>query len=127
MTDNGNGYRSPRTQHSAAELGIRHLLTQPYRPKTNGKAERFIQTLLREWAYAAAYPTSAARRRALPGFLRRYNTTRPHKSLGGDPAIPATRRTDQRGCRLHLARERRDIRGNTSRPASRPKNTSMCV
>jgi transposase InsO family protein len=89
MTDNGPGYRS--TAHAALcrQLGIRHLFTQPYRPRTNGKAERFIQTLLREWAYAAAYPTSAARARALPVFLKRYNTTRPHKALGGIP--PAKR------------------------------------
>jgi transposase InsO family protein len=89
MTDNGPGYRA--TAHAALcrQLGIRHLFTQPYRPKTNGKAERFIQTLLREWAYAAAYPTSATRARALPAFLERYNTTRPHKALGGIP--PAKR------------------------------------
>ena len=89
MTDNGNGYRSHAHAALCRQLGIRHLFTQPYRPKTNGKAERFIQTLLREWAYAAAYPTSAARRRALPAFLTRYNTTRPHKALGGKP--PAQR------------------------------------
>ena len=70
-------------------MGIRHLFTQPYRPKTNGKAERFIRTLQAEWAYAAAYPTSAARTRALAAFLTRYNHHRPHKSLGGIP--PAQR------------------------------------
>jgi len=93
MTDNGNGYRSYAHAAVCRELGIRHLFTQPYRPKTNGKAERFIQTLLREWAYAASYPTSAARRRALPAFLTRYNTTRPHKALGG---IPPTKRLAER-------------------------------
>ena len=93
MTDNGNGYRSYAHAAVCRRLGIRHLFTQPYRPKTNGKAERFIQTLLREWAYAAAYPTSAARRRALPAFLTRYNTTRPHKALGG---IPPTKRLAER-------------------------------
>ena len=93
MTDNGPGYRS--TAHAALcrTLGLRHLFTRPYRPKTNGKAERFIQTLLREWAYGAAYPTSAARTRALPAFLTRYNTTRPHKALGGIP--PAQRLTER--------------------------------
>ncbi len=85
MTDNGNGYRSHAHAALCRRLGIRHLFTRPYRPKTNGKAERLIQTLLREWAYAAAYPTSAARRRTLPAFLSRYNTTRPHKALGGIP------------------------------------------
>jgi transposase InsO family protein len=93
MTDNGNGYRSHVHAALCRQLGIRHLFTQPYRPKTNGKAERFIQTMLREWAYAAAYPTSAARARALPGFLTRYNTTRPHKSLGG---IPPSQRLAER-------------------------------
>jgi transposase InsO family protein len=93
MTDNGNGYRSHAHAALCRQLGIRHLFTQPYRPKTNGKAERFIQTLLREWAYAAAYPTSASRRRALPVFLTRYNTTRPHKALGG---IPPSRRLAER-------------------------------
>jgi transposase InsO family protein len=93
MTDNGNGYRSHAHAALCRQLAIRHLFTQPYRPKTNGKAERFIQTLLREWAYAAAYPTSTARRRALPAFLTRYNTTRPHKALAG---IPPTKRLAER-------------------------------
>jgi transposase InsO family protein len=93
MTDNGNGYRSHAHAALCRQLGIRHLFTRPYRPKTNGKAERFIQTLLREWAYFAAYPTSTARRRALPAFLTRYNTTRPHTALGG---IPPTKRLAER-------------------------------
>jgi transposase InsO family protein len=93
MTDNGPAYRSRAHAAICRQLQIRHLFTQPYRPKTNGKAERLIQTLLREWAYAAAYPTSAARRRALPVFLTRYNTTRPHKALGG---IPPTQRLAER-------------------------------
>src|SRR4051812_47115344 len=65
MTDNGTGYRSQTHRAGIAELGIKHLRTQPYRPRTNGKAERFIQTLQREWAYAVAYETSWQRRRAL--------------------------------------------------------------
>jgi transposase InsO family protein len=93
MTDNGNAYRSHAHAALCRQLGIRHLFTQPYRPKTNGKAERFIQTLLREWAYAAAYPTSTARRRALNAFLTRYNTSRPHKALGGIP--PSQRLTER--------------------------------
>jgi len=93
MTDNGNGYRSYAHAAVCRRLGIRHRFTQPYRPKTNGKAERFIQTLLREWTYAAAYPTSAARRRALAAFLARYNTSRPHKALGG---IPPSKRLAER-------------------------------
>ena len=89
MTDNGPAYRSIAHAALCRQLDIRHLFTQPYRPKTNGKAERFIRTLLTEWAYAAAYPTSAARTRALAAFLDRYNFHRPHKALGGIP--PAKR------------------------------------
>ena len=89
MTDNGPAYRSIAHAAACRQLEIRHLFTQPYRPRTNGKAERFIQTLLREWAYAAAYPTSRARARALPAFLTRYNQHRPHKALNGSP--PAKR------------------------------------
>ncbi len=93
MTDNGPAYRSIAHAAACRQLEIRHLFTRPYRPKTNGKAERFIQTLLREWAYAAAYPNSAARRRALRVVLTRYNTTRPHKALGG---IPPSQRLAER-------------------------------
>ena len=93
MTDNGSAYRSHAHAAVCRQLGIRHLFTRPYRPKTNGKAERFIQTTLREWAYNAAYPTSAARTRALPAFLTRYNTKRPHKALG---AITPTQRLTER-------------------------------
>jgi transposase InsO family protein len=89
MTDNGPAYRSHAHAAICRQLQIRHLFTRPYRPRTNGKAERFIQTMLREWAYAAAYPTSHARTRTLTVFLARYNTTRPHKTLGGIP--PAQR------------------------------------
>ena len=93
MTDNGPAYRSIAHAAACRQLEIRHLFTQPYRPRTNGKAERFIRTLQAEWAYAAAYPTSAARTRALAAFLKRYNTTRPHKALGGIP--PAQRLADR--------------------------------
>ena len=89
MTDNGPAYRSIAHAAACRQLEIRHLFTQPYRPKTNGKAERFIRTMLAEWAYHAAYPTSTARTRALAGFLSRYNNHRPHKALGGIP--PAKR------------------------------------
>jgi transposase InsO family protein len=82
MTDNGTGYRSKVHQAGIAALAIKHLRTQPYRPRTNGKAERFIQTLQREWAYAAAYPSSWHRRRALLPWLRYYNCRRPHSALG---------------------------------------------
>ncbi len=88
MTDNGSAYRSHLHAAACRQLGIRHLFTQPYRPRTNGKAERFIRTLQTEWAYAAAYPSSAARTRALAMFLKRYNHNRPHKALNGSPPIP---------------------------------------
>jgi transposase InsO family protein len=87
MTDNGSAYRSHAHAAACRTLGIRHLFTQPYRPRTNGKAERFIRTLQGGWAYAAAYPTSSARTRALPAFIDRYNTRRPHKALNGSPPI----------------------------------------
>jgi len=85
MTDNGSAYRSHAWRRRCAELGLRHLRTRPYTPRTNGKAERFIQLLLRRWAYAFAYPSSAHRTRALAGWLRWYNRRRPHGSLGGLP------------------------------------------
>ena len=82
MTDNGSGYVSRRFAAAVRQLGARHLRTRPYRPRTNGKAERFIQTLLREWAYARPYPASWVRRRALGPYLRFYNRRRPHTALG---------------------------------------------
>ena len=81
MTDNGPGYLSPRFQQALVSLGARWLRTRAYRPQTNGKAERFIQTLLREWAYAVSYPTSAQRTRALQPWLRHYNERRAHSAL----------------------------------------------
>ena len=91
MTDNGTGYRSNAHRAAIAELGIRHLRTQPYRPRTNGKAERFIQTLQREWAYAAAYDSSTHRRRALQPWVDYYNNRRPHSALA--KTTPASRLT----------------------------------
>ncbi len=87
MTDNGPAYVSHAWRERCGELGLRHLRTRPYTPRTNGKAERFIQTLLRGWAYGFAYPTSAHRTRALSGWLRWYNRRRPHSSLGGLPPL----------------------------------------
>ena len=81
MTDNGGGYRSRLFQTLRRQLRIRHLWTRPYTPRTNGKAERFIRTCLERWAYAAAYPTSLARARMLPAWLRYYNQERPHTAL----------------------------------------------
>jgi transposase InsO family protein len=82
MSDNGSCYRSAVHATTCRELGLRHLRTQPYRPRTNGKAERFIQTLARRWAHGALYGNSAERREALAGWLTHYNFTRRHGSLG---------------------------------------------
>jgi transposase InsO family protein len=81
MSDNGSAYLARAFATTCHTLGLRHLRTRPYTPRTNGKAERFIQTLLREWAYVRAYPTSARRRRALGPWLRYYNHRRPHTAL----------------------------------------------
>jgi transposase InsO family protein len=87
LSDNGNGYRSRAWAAACAELGVARRHTRPRRPQTNGKAEALVKTLLREWAYRFAYPTSAHRARALSGYLRWYNRHRPHGSLGGQPPI----------------------------------------
>jgi transposase InsO family protein len=89
MTDNGSCYVSHAHRAALRELGLRHLTIKPGRPRTNGKAERFIQTLLNEWAYTRIYGSSGERRAALPLFLDRYNFRRPHGSLGKQ--APATR------------------------------------
>jgi transposase InsO family protein len=82
MTDNGAPYVSARWAAWCADHDLRHLRTRPYRPRTNGKAERFIQTMLREWAYAATYQSSGQRAAALPAWLEYYNCRRPHSALG---------------------------------------------
>ena len=87
MTDNGSGYVSHRFADSLARLGIRHIRTRPYRPQTNGKAERFIQTAIREWAYVRAYRTSEHRTAALPHFQKHYNGQRDHSSIGDQPPL----------------------------------------
>ncbi len=92
MSDSGSAYVSDAYRQALAELNLRHLRIQPYRPRTNGKAERFIQTLLNEWAYERIFGTSAERTASLPLFLERYNFRRPHGSLGHQP--PASRLTN---------------------------------
>jgi transposase InsO family protein len=87
MTDNGTGYRSKAFRAACGELGVRHIRTRPYTPKTNGKAERFVQTSLREWAYVRPYLSSAQREAALQPFLHRYNWHRPHSALNRRPPI----------------------------------------
>jgi transposase InsO family protein len=85
MTDNGPGYRAHVFTAACAGAQLRHLRTRPYTPRTNGKAERFIQTLLREWAYPVPYASSWRRTRALRPWLRHYNVARPHAALGYQP------------------------------------------
>ena len=87
LTDNGSGYRSTIHAIACRSLGIRHLRTRAYRPQTNGKAERFIRTLLNGWAYGAIYRTSAERTAALDGWLWHYNHRRRHSALGHQPPI----------------------------------------
>lgn len=87
MTDNGTGYRSKAFRAACIELGVRHVRTRPYTPRTNGKAERFVQTSLREWAYAQPYVSSAHREAALQPFLHRYNWHRPHSALNRQPPM----------------------------------------
>ncbi len=87
LTDNGGAYRSRPFRKACRWLGIATKRTRPYRPQTNGKAERMIQTLLRQWAYAVPYATSAARQAALTPWLRFYNEERPHASLNHRPPI----------------------------------------
>ncbi len=91
MTDNGSAYVSIVHAVACRTMGIRHLRTRPYRPRTNGKAERFIKTLPAGWAYGAIYRSTAERRAALSGWLDWYNTRRPHGSLSHKP--PAARLT----------------------------------
>ena len=87
LTDNGSAYRSCAFRRLCRRLGLVHRRTRPYTPRTNGKAERFIQTAMREWAYAHAYDTSEQRGRYLPGWLHQYNWHRPHASLDYRPPI----------------------------------------
>jgi len=87
MTDNGSAYRSTLHAFACRQMGLRHLRTRPYRPRTNGKAERFIRTLLAGWAYGAIYASSAERTAALDGWLWTYNHRRPHGALSHKPPI----------------------------------------
>ena len=91
MSDNGSAYRSQAFRLLLAARGIRHIRTRPYTPQTNGKAERFIQTSLREWAYATPYKSSTERTQAMPSWIDAYNTTRPHSALNGNGIPPFKR------------------------------------
>jgi len=102
MTDNGSCYRSKAFGRACKRLGLKHIFTKPYTPKTNGKAERFIQTSLREWAYARAYNTSDERTAELPRWLHRYNWHRPHGSIGSKPPVSRLGLTGNNLLRLHI-------------------------
>jgi transposase InsO family protein len=90
LTDNGSAYRALMHAVACRQLGIRHIRTRPYRPQTNGKAERFIRTLLNGWAYGAIYGSSQERNRALDGWLWHYNHQRRHSALSHQPPISRT-------------------------------------
>ncbi len=102
MTDNGASFRSFRYAKALRLLKIKHLRTRPYTPKTNGKAERLVQTALREWAYAKAYLHSDDRAAALPDWLHRYNWHRPHASLKAKTPISRLGLTEDNVLRLHI-------------------------
>ena len=101
MTDNGPCYCSIAFRDACKALGIKHMRTKPYSPQTNGKAERFVQTTIREWAYATEYQSSDQRKADLPVWLHRYNWHRPHASLGRKPPISRLGLTDDNLLRLH--------------------------
>ena len=100
MTDNAFAYGSQAFEALCQRQGLQHLRTRPYTPRTNGKAERFIQTLLREWAYRRPYATSALRTRALSAWLHYYNWHRRHSSLAGEPPVSRLRAANL--VRLHI-------------------------
>jgi transposase InsO family protein len=102
MTDNGGSYKSYAFRDACRDLGLRHIRTRSYRPQTNGKAERFIQTALREWAYAKAYTHSHDRTAELPFWLHRYNWHRPHGSLKAKTPISRLGLTGGNLLRLHI-------------------------
>jgi len=101
MTDNGACYKAFAFRRLCKRLGLRHIRTKPYTPKTNGKAERFIQTSLREWAYAQAYRNSQQRKAELPVWLHRYNWHRPHAGIGGTSPISRLGLPEDNLLRLH--------------------------
>ena len=102
MTDNGSCYKSHAFRDLCRELGLRHIRTRPYTPKTNGKAERFIQTALREWAYAQAYNSSDQRAAELPHWLHRYNWHRPHGGIKLQTPISRLGLTEDNLLSIHI-------------------------
>ncbi len=101
MTDNGSCYKAKDFAKNCKALGLKHIRTKPYTPKTNGKAERFIQTALREWAYARAYPSSEHRKAHLPNWTHLYNWHRPHGSLNSKTPISRLNLSSDNLLRLH--------------------------
>ena len=101
MTDNGSCYKAFAFKDACRTLGLKHIRTRPYTPKTNGKAERFIQTAMREWAYARAYPNSTQRAQLLSDWLHRYNWHRPHGSLKANTPISRLRLPEDNLLMLH--------------------------
>jgi transposase InsO family protein len=101
MTDNGPCYQSFAFRRACKRFEIKHIRTKPYTPRTNGKAERFIQSSLREWAYAQAYPNSRERKAELPAWLHRYNWHRPHAGIGDTTPISRLGLTEDNVLRLH--------------------------
>jgi transposase InsO family protein len=97
----GSCYQSFAFRDACRDLGIKHIRTKPYTPKTKGKAERFIQTALREWAYAQAYPTSDRRAQELPIWLHQYNWHRPHGGIKSQMQISRLGLTKDNLLRLH--------------------------
>jgi len=102
MTDNGSCYKSFAFRAACNRLGLRHIRTKPYTPKTNGKVERFIQTSLREWAYAQAYENSRQREQQLPTWLHRYNWHRPHAGIGDKTPISRLGLAENNVLRFHI-------------------------
>jgi len=102
MTDNGSCYKAFAFREACKALGLRHIRTKPYTPKTNGKAERFIQTALREWAYAQKYQSSDRRAAELPFWLHRYNWHRPHGGIKLQTPISRLALTEDNLLRLHI-------------------------
>jgi transposase InsO family protein len=101
MTDNGSCYRSRAFRNACKRMSLKQIFTRPYTPGTNGEAPRFIQTALREWAYAKAYDTSLQRAAELPYWIHRYNWHRPHGSIGSVPPISSLGLSRNNLLRLH--------------------------
>jgi len=102
MTDNGGCYLGFAFREACRELGLKHVRTRPYTPRTNGKAERFIQTALREWAYAQVYPDSDRRAEELPVWLHQYNWHRPHGGINSQPPISRLGLSEDNVLTLHI-------------------------